>query len=310
MDIYAPRRRALSADAHIGAWHAPDGWPLRRMDWPAQGAARGSLLFAGGRGDFIEKYAETLHDWHASGWNVASFDWRGQGQSRGDISGGNVERFEPWIDDLDALIADWRSATPGPHVVIAHSMGGHLLLRTLVDRRPDIDGAVLVAPMIMPNSAPIPPGIAPWVTGLMCRLGRTGIPVWKPRPGGVPVGSGRQRFLTASPERYADELWWWEQEPGFNLGAPSWGWMRAAYRSAAATFAPQKLARVMLPVLILAAEQDRLVNLAAIRRVAGQIPGATLELYPDAAHEILRDADPVRDRALARIDAFLSGLER
>jgi alpha-beta hydrolase superfamily lysophospholipase len=29
----------------------------------------------------------------------------------------------------------------------------------------------------------------------------------------------------------------------------------------------------------------------------------------DAAHEILRDCDAVRDRALARIDAFLTGLK-
>jgi len=28
-------------------------------------------------------------------------------------------------------------------------------------------------------------------------------------------------------------------------------------------------------------------------------------MFPDAAHEILREADPVRDRALARIHAFL-----
>ena len=40
-------------------------------------------------------------------------------------------------------------------------MGGHLLLRTLVERRPALDAAVLVAPMIGVNSAPIPAWLAP-----------------------------------------------------------------------------------------------------------------------------------------------------
>jgi alpha-beta hydrolase superfamily lysophospholipase len=30
-------------------------------------------------------------------------------------------------------------------------------------------------------------------------------------------------------------------------------------------------------------------------------------MFADAAHEILRDADPIRDDALARVDAFLAG---
>ena len=64
----------------------------------------------------------------------------------------------------------------------------------------------------------------------------------------------RQRNLTGSRERYEDELWWWEREPGWNLGAPSWAWLRAAFRSAAAGFTPERLARVELPVLLLAAD--------------------------------------------------------
>lgn len=304
MDQQAIDRRALPADATLGTWHAPDGWAHRRLDWPAAGPQRGNLLFAGGRGDFIEKYLEPIHHWHGRGWTVTAFDWRSQGGSRGDIVGGHLDSLDLLVDDLDALIADWRAASPGPHVVIAHSMGGHVLARTLAERAPAIDAAVLVAPMMMVNSAPLPP-LAAWCTASLLSLtGLARTPIWKSPSAPPPPGSRRQTFLTGSRERYEDELWWWEKEPGYNLGGPSWAWLTAALRSCAA-LTPGKLAKIATPTLILGTERDRLVSPAAIRSAAAAIPGAELLMFDDAGHEILREADPIRLKALAAIDSFL-----
>jgi lysophospholipase len=144
----------------------------------------------------------------------------------------------------------------------------------------------------------------------MCRLGFRRTPMWKTPPALQRTGSQRQKFLTGSGERYEDEAWWWARAPAWNLGAPTWGWMRAAFRSAAAAFTPEWLGGVALPVLLIAAEHDRLVSPAAIRRVAAQLPDAELEMYAESGHEILREADAVRLRALARIDAFLDHCAR
>jgi len=281
---------------------------LRRMDWPPRDSAKplGSLLFAGGRGDFIEKYLEALAHWRDGGWRVTAFDWRGQGHSQGEGAEAALESFDVLTDDLAALLAAWREETPGPHAAVAHSMGGHVLLKAIVERRPALDAAVLVAPMIAVNSAPIPSWLAPDLADTMCRLGLRAQPMWKTPAALTRPGSQRQRILTGSRERYEDELWWWKEAPEFNLGPPSWGWLCAAFRSAAEAFTPERLAQVGLPVLILGADRDRLVSSAAIRRVAAALPRAELEMFPDAAHEILREADPVRARALARIDAFLA----
>ena len=300
-------RRTRPKEALFDEWRAPDGWLIRRMLWPSPPgqAARGSLLFAGGRGDFIEKYLEAYAYWREQGWNVTAFDWRGQGRSRGDVRGGNLVSFDPLIEDLAALIDDRRANQPGPHVAIGHSMGGHLLLRTLADKKPALDAAVLVAPMLRVNSAPLSPSFAPFITDLMCMIG------WRDQPmlragDRAKASQRRQQVLTGSRERFEDELWWWEQEPAFNLGMPSWGWMRAAYRSSAAAFTPEKLKGVNLPVLIIGTDRDRLVSPAAIRSAAALMPKAELHMYADAAHEILREADPIRLDALARIDAFLA----
>jgi lysophospholipase len=299
-------RRAIPAGAAIGTWLAPDGWSYRRLDWPREAGApaRGSILFANGRGDFIEKYLEPLGHWHQGGWNVAAFDWRSQGGSRGSIVNGHLDSLDPLVEDLAALIEDWRAATPAPHVVVGHSMGGHVTLRVLAERAPKIAAAVLIAPMVMINSAPLPHWAAAATAQAMKAVGWGKVSAWQTGETPAPPGSSRQSFLTGCRERYDDELWWWRREPGFNLQAPSWGWLDAAYRSCA-KLTDAALARVTVPVLFVATEKDRLVSAAEIRRAAAAIPEAELMMFTDAAHEILRETDAVRLAAYARIESFL-----
>lgn len=276
---------------------------MDRRQPPAQ-EVRGSLIFAGGRGDFIEKYLEPIDHWYRRGWNVASFDWRGQGDSRGTINGGHLDSFDPLVADGAALIAQWMDETPGPHVAIAHSMGGHLLLRVLAEHRPPLAGAVLVAPMIGINATPIPSWLGRLTAQSLTAWGWAQRRAWKHNERPAPAGSTRQSYLTGCLDRYGDEIWWREREPGYDLGPPTWGWMNAAFQSIG-TLSAARLRQVDLPILILAARRDRLVSPAAIRRAARLLPRAETLVFPDAAHELLREGDPVRLEALDRIDRFL-----
>jgi lysophospholipase len=299
-------RRAIPVDARFGTWLAADGWSYRTLErrQPDGAKARGSLLFAAGRGDFLEKYLEIHDHWHRAGWNVTAFDWRGQGGSQGDRPGGWLDRFETVVADLAGLIESWKARSPGPYAVIGHSMGGHILLRTLADRRPAIDAAVLVAPMLAINSGPIPVFAAEWLASAASLLGLGGQRAWHNPPGPQPAGSFRQTTLTGSRERYEDETWWWKKHPGFDLGPPTWDWLRAAY-SSCATLTAARLGQVATPVLLIGTERDRLVSPAAIRLAASRLPKGELFMFDDSAHEILRERDVVRLEALARIHAFL-----
>lgn len=306
MKVAAMDRRAHPEGARISRWPAPDGWELRRLDWAQdEGAShRGSLLFASGRGDFIEKYLEPLHHWHERGWNIATFDWRGQGDSRGDIIGGHLESFDPLVADGAALLANWMRATPGPHVAVGHSMGGHLLLRILAEHRSPLDAAVLVAPMIGINASPVPHWLGRKIAHFMVAMGWSERRAWKDNERPAPPGSSRQAFLTSCAERYSDEGWWHRQQPGFRLGAPTWGWMDAAFRSID-SLTPERMEGIATPILMLGTQRDRLVSPTAIRRAASLLPNAELHMFRDAAHELLRESDPIRLEVLARIDAFL-----
>ncbi|MFN3863013.1 MAG: alpha/beta fold hydrolase [Erythrobacter sp.] len=303
-------RRAIPPAARERVWHAADGHAVRRIDWPGAGASpRGSLLFLPGRGDAYEKYLETLEEWHRAGWRVTAADWRGQagsGRLGKDALTGHIEDFAIWIDDLAALWADWVAETPGPHVLAAHSMGGHLVMRALVEHRVSPDAVVLSAPMIGINGPPLPLPVLHAVARLMCALGDPMRQAWKwsEKPGELPAA--RANLLTHDPDRYADEQWWRDTRPELVMGPASWRWVERAYASARAIEAPGAIEAVTVPVLILSTSADKLVSHAAALRAARRLPrGEMLAFGPEAAHELLREADPVRSRAMAAIAEFL-----
>lgn len=304
-------RRTIPAGAVESRWQAADGWSIRRIDWPAPaGKARGSILFLPGRGDFYEKYLETLAHWHAAGWCVSASDWRGQGDSGrlgSDAVTGHIDDFATWSEDLGQLWKAWKAATPGPHVLAGHSMGGHLVLRAVAEGQADPDGVMLSAPMLGFTASLLPVPLMHQAARLMKSLGDPRRPAWKwsEAPGQVP--EGRVHLLTHDAERYADELWWRGQRPKLVMGPGSWGWVERAYASMRMLADPALLGRVRVPVLIVATDNDKLVGWKAIARAATLLPDCELVHFgQEARHEVLREADPVRDRALAACDAFLN----
>lgn len=303
-------RRAIPGEARESRWLAGDGRAVRRIDWAtAAGVPRGSLLFLPGRADFYEKYLETLSYWHARGWRVTAADWRGQagsGRLGLDAVTGHIDDFAVWIADLAAFWAEWMRNVPGPHVIVGHSMGGHLVLRALAERKVDPVAAIVTAPMLGLHPGCVPPALLHAAARLMVRLGDRRRPAWtwSEKPGALPAD--RISLLTHDPARYADEAWWREARPELVMGPGSWGWIAAALASIRLLARPGALESVRVPVLIIASDADRLVDFAGTERAAQRLPhGEMLRFDTEARHEILREVDPVRDKALAAIDAFL-----
>lgn len=303
-------RRAIPSHARESRWVAPDGHPIRRIDWPESAAApRGSLLFLPGRGDAYEKYLEALEHWHRRGWRVTALDWRGQagsGRLGADPVTGHVEDFAHWVADLAAFWREWTAEAPGPHVLAGHSMGGHLVLRAVAEGHVRPRALVLSAPMLgfLPEWLPGP--VKRIVAALMSRIGDRRRPAWKwsEKPGELP--EGREALLTHDAERYADELWWRQQRPELVMGPASWGWVAAGLDSMRTLDRRGALEAIDVPVLLLSVSGDALVSPRAIDRAATRLPRGELVTFgPEARHEVLREIDAVRDKALAAVDDFL-----
>lgn len=294
-------------------WHAADGHAIRRIDWPgspsAAGQARGSILFMPGRGDAYEKYLETLEHWAQQGWHVSAADWRGQagsGRLGADAVTGHAEDFTHWVNDLAEFWDEWVKETPGPHVLAGHSMGGHLTLRAVADGVVKPDALILSAPMLGVFPQFMPSVVMHGAAWAMTLLGDSRRPAWKwsEKPGELP--SGREALLTHDMDRYNDEAWWRAHRPELVMGPGSWGWVRSALRSIRRLEGKGVLEAIQIPVFILATREDKLVSYAAIHRAVKRLPNVFPLIFgPEAAHEILRESDPVRNRALEAIDDFL-----
>ncbi|MEE4536861.1 MAG: alpha/beta hydrolase [Erythrobacter sp.] len=305
-------RRAIPPDAREGSWQTGDGHTVRRIDLaPHEGdvPARGAILFFPGRGDHYEKYLETFVEWQREGWHVTASDWRGQagsGRLGKDATTGHVEDFGLWIDDLAHLWSSWTATVPGPHILAGHSMGGHLVMRALVEKRADPAAAILSAPMLGIAGPPLPLMALHRAARVMARIGEPTRPAWKwsEKPGELPAA--RADLLTHDRDRYADEQWWREHRPELVMGPASWRWVERAYASARLLEARGVLEAVTIPILILSTRIDKLVSHRANVRAAQRLPQARLlEFGEEAHHEILREETAVRARAMDAIRDFL-----
>jgi lysophospholipase len=69
----------------------------------------------------------------------------------------------------------------------------------------------------------------------------------------------------------------------------------------------KRIRLMKIPVLMLVADADKLVRPADSLAVAAMLPDVRVVRFgPESAHEILREVDPVRNRALGEIDIFLA----
>ena len=104
MDLVSIPENPAPAGAVPARLRAIDGVPLRAVRWHPQGEARGTVLIAPGRAEYVEKYFETVGDLLTRGLVVVVFDWRGQGMSGRELDDrrkGHIDDFSLYLRDLD-----------------------------------------------------------------------------------------------------------------------------------------------------------------------------------------------------------------
>lgn len=130
---------------------------IRYAHWtPPSGKRTGVIVHFNGRTEFIEKNIYTYKDLLERGFEIWAFDWRGQGFSERLIKGKkekqkhNINTFDTYLTDASYFIdhvAHIKEAT-GKKVLLAHSMGGQIALRYLLEHPDTFKYAVLSSPLL------------------------------------------------------------------------------------------------------------------------------------------------------------------
>lgn len=302
---------AAEPPPRLGTLTAHDGFPLRTVVWPAPpGGGRGTVVLLQGRAEFVEKYGETVDDLGARGFAVYALDWRGQGRSGRvlkDPRKGHVVSYDDYLKDLDLFLERLVVPdAPRPIVVLAHSMGGHIVLRHRAQHGNGTPyfaaGIALSAPMVDVLMTPAQQALGAVLTVAAMSVGLRNqyVPVRGPFP---PPFEGNP--LTRDRARYERMLALLREYPALGIGWPTVGWLAATRRSVAILRGPGYPERIATPVLIVSAENDRVVSNAAQARLAARLPDCRLETIAGSRHEPLMETDEVRTRVFALFDAFV-----
>lgn len=312
MSLVETPQNPIPTGAQVIRIETADNVPLRVVSWTATGPiSRGTILVMQGRAEFIEKYAETVTDLLQRGYAVVAFDWRGQGGSgriTREPTKGHVDDFALFRRDVEAIARHVLHAMPKPVFGLAHSMGGCIALTGAREGWLPVERLVAVAPMIDLKLVKHPRT----VRALIHILARLGLGRHF-----VPGGSGRSistlpfpgNRLSGDPARYARNASLAEAVGVMAIGAPTIGWLDAAYRAMARLREPGFASAIRTPTLVVAAGNDPVCATAAITAFAEGLKTGPALVVPEARHEILMESDAIRTAFWAAFDAFLSETE-
>ena len=289
-----------------------DGKQLRIGLWDAAPGitSRGVCVLLDGQTEFLEKYDEVAGELSARGFRVAALDWRGQGGSERlvpDSLKAHVRDFADYDADLAAFMEQVvKPLSPKPPLVLAHSMGGHILMRALHDHPGQFAAAVATAPMMRALTRGYPPVVARAVCYAENLAGQRDEWVWG-MAGRDPLKLGfEDNMVTSDRGRFARNTNYLAAQPDIRLAGPTWGWLEAAYRSMNRAMSPGFPEAIQTLVLIIGAGRDRIVDTSAEREFASRLPHGTYLEFEDAEHEILMETDSIRARFWTAFDAFVS----
>ncbi|GLS17474.1 lysophospholipase [Labrys miyagiensis] len=286
-----------------------DGVALRTARWPALSPKpKGTICLFQGRSEFIEKYFEVIRDLRARGFAVATMDWRGQGGSdRLLLDGrlGHIDDFAHYGPDIEAFIRQVAlPECPSPFYGLAHSMGGAILFANLPPGASRFERLVVTTPMIdLGSKPPAARFLARFLGGI--GLSRRTVPGFSPRPVGLKPFEGNP--VTSDPQRYARAALVAREAPELAIGAPTVGWVRAAFAVMDHLMDPRFGADWRIPTLIFLAGEDRVVSSPAAKHFAAKLFATKAVNIPGARHEIMQERDAIRDVFWAAFDAFVPG---
>jgi lysophospholipase len=313
MDLIATPKNPIPLGASTGYIDVRKGLRLRFASWqPVLRERRGTVCILPGRAEFIEKYFEVVGELRRRGFAVAVLDWRGQGGSsrltRSPLKG-HINDFAEYEEDLSHFMkAVVLPDCPAPYFALSHSMSAMVLFSAATKRGCWFSRMVMTAPMVRIAGLPMPEQF--------CRQLADGLTMFgfgkRPVPGDTARFRQDQGFegntLTSDRERFMRNLSVLQAAPELTIEGPTVGWLKAALEAVQRVGSEKFAPRIRVPVLMLAAGDDRVVDSKAVEGLAVRLRAGSQIVLRGARHEILQERDSIREQFWAAFDAFVPGV--
>lgn len=304
----------LFTDVHPGPEGGMAHWAvtsdnkrIRIGHWPLEGA-KGTVLLFPGRTEYIEKYGATACDLAARGLATVAIDWRGQGLADrllDDPLVGHVDSFPDYQKDVAALMRAVRSLNlPRPYFLLAHSMGGCIGLRAIIEGM-SVQAAAFTGPMWGIYIKPHLRGVAKILANVMPRIGKGhDLPPGTTTAPYVTTAPFDDNMLTTDPQMFdmmRDQL---AAHPELALGGPSYVWLREAF---AETQHLSERAAPNIPAVSWLGTNERIVGVPPIYERMNNWVGGRLELVEGSEHEVMMEQPSIRNTVFDGIEKHFLG---
>ena len=248
-------------------------WPLTANNQATNPTPVQGVLIMHGLGEHCGRYAHVARFFNALGFVVRTYDHRGHGQSGG--KSGDVPDNDAMLRDAELVLNDFRRQLDGPPILFGHSMGGLFAARFAVGALAPIRALILSSPALAIYMSDVQRGFLRFATAMF--------------PGFAIPNGLKTHFLSHDAEvvrAYKND----------NLVHAKISARLLNSMLAAMDFSMQRATDLKIPVLLLVAEDDHLVNPEGSKRFLNLCPAQliTAHFYPDFYHEIFNELDAIK----------------
>jgi lysophospholipase len=288
----------------------PDGALLRYQTWLSQSSnnRKPRILILQGRATAIEKLEHVIIDLSQLGYEVWSFDWRGQGLSTRELGRrGYIDSYQTYLKDLHLFMKTFlkNNVENRPVVFLAQSMGAHIGLRYMVEYPRMIDAAFLTSPMLEINTGIYPKSLARAICKIMLLCGLKKRYIFGHGEYDPSLESFAGNLVTHNQKMFYYHRRLLMERPELILGGATFQWVAATLDSSKILLNEKYLKKIQVPVHIMLAEDERVVDNRMMRKVSGWIRRCSVEVVKGSRHQLLSEQPVIQKQVLNSLEQFV-----
>ena len=285
-----------------------DGKKIRYALWPNGG--KGLIIFLNGRNEYIEKYNDAYARFQALGYAVVTLDWRSQGLSERpswNETLGHVETFQEYQLDLSTVLNQIPvRKVNGERIIVGHSTGACIGLRTVLDGKFSISGAIFLSPFWGFGKGfgrPLTIQILTFIIKIFKAIGLGKISSGpQPKQPYVASKTVQNNSLTSDDEQFERLQKIVSLDPRLSIGPPSFSWVTAALTEIKQLKVEK---RINIPSIVLIGAEDIIVSQGAAKAQLIGDPQSVFTIYKNAKHELLIEKEATTKVVWENIEEFL-----